>query len=96
MTPALTRCQLDAFLWSLVNVCPASALPAAVNKYLDELRAGKRFKAQQMGGEEMSVSTVSDMGFPVSLRLQVPWLVRAAGSAMVFSNHSAQANITIL
>lgn len=44
----------------------------------------------------MSVSTVNEMGFPVSLRLQVPWVVRAAGSAQVHGNHSAQANITVL
>lgn len=63
---------------------------------MQELLSGKHFRAQQMGGEEMSVSTVNDMGFPVILRLQAPWLLRASGSAQIYSNHSAEANITVL
>ncbi|KAE8748985.1 hypothetical protein FOCC_FOCC004152 [Frankliniella occidentalis] len=49
-----------------------------------------------MGGEEVSMATVTEMGFPVNLRIQAPWLLRAQGSAQVHRNFSAQANVTCL
>jgi hypothetical protein len=69
---------------------------AAVGKYMAAVHSGQHFKAQQLGGEEMSISTVSDMGFPVLLRLHAPWVVRAAGSTQLHHNHSAEANVTLL
>ncbi|KAJ1525854.1 hypothetical protein ONE63_009049 [Megalurothrips usitatus] len=74
---------------------PSNIAKAAV-QYMDKLRTETHFHGQQMGGEEMSVSTVTEMGFPVSLRIQAPWLVRAQGQAQIHRNHSAHANVTCL
>lgn len=63
---------------------------------MDKLHSETHFQAQQMGGEEVSMATVTEMGFPVNFRVQAPWLVRAEGSAQLHRNHSAQANITCL
>lgn len=84
-----------ALLLTLVVIAPPS-LPAAAIELMDKLRSETSFHAQQMGGEEMSVSAVTEMGFPVNLRIQAPWLVRAEGSAQLHRNSSAYANLTCL
>ncbi|XP_034239981.1 uncharacterized protein LOC117644541 [Thrips palmi] len=73
-----------------------SQIAKAAGSLMDKLRSETRFHAQQMGGEELSMAAVTEMGFPVNFRIQAPWLVRAEGSAQVHRNHSANANITCI